>query len=155
VSGGDRRTDETRVRELLMRALDGELDDQERRELEALRDADPAVAREWRELARLKEVTDTMKLRNPPEELWAGYWNSVYSRLERGLGWILLSVGAIILGGWGVWTGVRDMIGDPELPLLVKGGILALGFGLVILLVSVARHRFLVRRTDPYRDVEL
>jgi ferric-dicitrate binding protein FerR (iron transport regulator) len=155
VSGGDRRTDETRVRELLMRALDGELDDQERRELEALRDADPTVAREWRELARLKEVTDTMKLRNPPEELWAGYWNSVYSRLERGLGWILLSVGAIILGGWGVWTGVQDMIGDPTLPPLVKGGILALGFGLVILLVSVARHRFLVRRTDPYRDVEL
>ncbi|MFO7588695.1 MAG: hypothetical protein R6X22_11555 [Gemmatimonadota bacterium] len=154
MSGRDTTDRLDRARELLMRALDGEMTEIEREELEALLAADPELRAERDRLARLTEVTAEMKLSNPPEEIWDGYWNSVYSRVERGIGWILVSLGAIVVGGWAVWEGTKDLLADPALPGLVKAGILALGFGLVILLVSVARHRLFVFRTDPYKDIE-
>ena len=95
-----------------------------------------------------------MKPRNPPEQVWDGYWNSVYSRMERGIGWILVSLGAIVVGGWAVWEGTRELIADPTLPGFVKAGILALGFGLVIVAVGVVRHRLFVYRSDPYKDIQ-
>lgn len=143
-----------RARELLMRALDDELDQADVRELDLLLSADPEMRDEWERLMRLKEVTSNMKLRKPPEAMWDGYWNSVYSRLERGVAWILVSLGAILLGSYGAWYGVKDLIADTELPFLVKGGILALIVGLVILLVSVLRHRIFVSQTDPYKEIE-
>ncbi len=140
--------------ELLMRALDDELEPTEREELERLLSDNPELREEWVRLSRLKEVTGNMKLRNPPEELWAGYWTSVYSRLERGLAWILVSIGAIVLGSWGAWQAVRDLMADADLPTFIKWSILALVVGLVMLLVSVLRHRIFVSQTDPYKEIE-
>lgn len=151
-------TDDTgridRVRELLMRALDDELDSAQRDELERLIADNPELQEEWNHLSRLKEVTAHMKLRNPPEEMWDGYWTSVYSRFERGLAWILVSVGAIVFGSWGAWAVVRDLMADNDLPTFVKWGILALTVGLVMLLVSVLRHRIFVSKSDPYKEIE-
>jgi ferric-dicitrate binding protein FerR (iron transport regulator) len=143
-----------RARELLMRALDDELDAAEREELELLVFEDQELREEWERLARLKEVTANMAMRKPPEEMWTGYWNSVYSRFERGLAWILVSIGAIVLGSYGAWYGVRDLMADADLPMLVKWSILALIVGLVILLVSVIRHRIFVSGSDPYKEIE-
>ena len=71
-------TDDTgridRSAELLMRELDGELEPAERAELERLLSDNPELREELERLSRLKEVTANMKLRNPPEEMWAGYW---------------------------------------------------------------------------------
>ena len=89
-----------RTRELLMRALDDELRPEEQRELDLLLADDPTLRAERERLGRLKEVTGEMKLRNPPEQLWDDYWNSAYSRMERGIGWILVSFGVIVVGGW-------------------------------------------------------
>lgn len=151
-------TDDTgridRVRELLMRGLDDELDSAQRAELERLLSDNPELREEWNHLSRLKEVTANMKLRNPPEEMWDGYWTSVYSRFERGLAWILVSVGAIVFGSWGAWAVVRDLMADNDLPTFVKWGILALTVGLVMLLVSVLRHRIFVSKSDPYKEIE-
>jgi len=143
-----------RTEELLMRALDGELEPAERAELERLISEDPELREEWSRLSRLKEVTANMKFRNPPEELWDSYWTSVYSRFERGIAWILVSLGAIVLGSWGAWQGVRDLMADADLPGIVKWGILGLVVGLVMLLVSVLRNRILVYKTDPYKEIE-
>ena len=142
-----------RTRELLMRALDDELTPPERDELDVLLADDPTLRAERERLGRLKEVTADMKLRNPPEELWDGYWNSVYSRVERGIGWILVSFGVIVVGGWATWQFVTELIADTEMPPLVKVGILAGSLGLVILLVAVLRQRLFVRKTDPYKDI--
>jgi len=143
-----------RVRELLMLALDDELESTERVELERLLSDNPELREEWKRLSRLKEVTANMKLRNPPEEMWDGYWNSVYSRFERGLAWILVSLGAIVVGSWGAWYAVKDLMADADLPTVIKWGILALIVGLVMLLVSVLRHRIFVSQSDPYKEIE-
>jgi hypothetical protein len=143
-----------RVRQLLMSALDGELNAIERRELERLLDADSSLRDEWDRLTRVKEVTQSMSLRKPPDEVWEDYWASVYSRLERGIGWILVSIGLIVLASYGAWRGVEELISDAGLPWYLKGAILATTVGLVVLFVSVLREKLFVRGRDPYKDVQ-
>lgn len=146
--------DRESVRRLMMAVLDGEATPEEAAELERRLEGAPELRAEWERLRRVKEVTSAMKMRRPPDEVWDGYWQGVYRRLERGLGWILVSVGAIILISYGLWTAVRGVLGDADLPLVVKAGFVAALVGGVVLLVSVAREKFFVWKQDPYRDVE-
>ena len=95
-----------------------------------------------------------MKLQQPPDEVWKDYWGSVYVRLERGVGWILLSVGAIVLISYGAWMGAQEIIADTEMPLYLKLAILATTVGIVVLLVSVIREKLFVGRRERYKDVE-
>jgi len=143
-----------RQAELMMRALDEELTAEERGELENRLAEQPELRAEWQRLSRAREVTMGMKLRNPPEEVWDGYWTSVYSRLERGVGWLLVSIGAIIVGSWAVWEWITALLQDTEIPAAVRYSMIALFVGLVILLVSVARHRLSVSKSDPYKDIQ-
>ena len=142
-----------RARRLMMGALDGELSSSDETELKRLLEYDPALEAEWRQLKRLKEVTNTMSLRQPSQEVWEGYWMGVYRRFERGVAWILVSLGAVVLLSWGAWEGLQELWEDQELPMLVKAGSLALIAGFVVLLVSVVREKFVVRQHDPYKDV--
>ena len=143
-----------RVRQLLMSGLDGELNEEEREELERLLSTDSKLRDEWNRLSRVKEVTQSMALRKPPDEVWEDYWASVYSRLERGVGWILVSVGGIVLVFYGAWQGVQALIADAEMPWFLKGAILATTVGLVVLFVSVLREKLFIRARDPYKDVQ-
>ena len=65
-----------------------------------------------------------MELKNPPKDAWRLYWASVYNRLERRIGWILLSIGAMIILFFGGYKMVEGIIQDPSTPLLLKAGIL-------------------------------
>jgi len=139
-----------RYKQLLMALLDGELAPGERSELEA----HLAGCRECRdELAgfrRLKEVTDMVRFAEPDDASWESYWRVIYNRLERGLGWILLSLGAILLLAYGAFRLVEELLTDPTVALLVKVGVGALLLGLVILVVSLVRERLYGLRSDRY-----
>jgi len=95
-----------------------------------------------------------MKFSEPEERVWKTYWSSIYNRLERGLGWIFTSIGAIILIFYGGYKAVENIIKDPTLPLFLKIGILSLLLGITILFVSVLRERIFVRRKERYKEVE-
>ena len=103
---------------------------------------------------RVKEVTAEITFREPPEEVWRQYWGSVYNRTERGLGWILVSVGSIVLLGYGVWEFVTHLLEDSGIPWPIKLAILAVALGLVVLSISVAREKFFTWRRDPYKEIE-
>lgn len=151
----DERTDPMDERtDLLMRALDGELDAAERAAFEARLADDPELREEWRRLSRAREATMGMRLRHPPEAVWDAYWTSVYSRAERGLGWLLVSLGVIVVGGWAAWTWIGGLLADSATPLIVRLGMIAMFTGVVILAISVVRHRINVLRTDPYKDIQ-
>ena len=143
-----------RAHHLMMAALDGELDAAESAELDRLLAGDERLQREWVQLSRVKEVTKTMAYREPPEEIWDAYWTSVYNRTERGIGWILASVGAFVVSGYGIWIWLQDLLADTELPAFVKLGIFALLLGGLVLLVSVIREKLFTRGKDPYREVQ-
>ncbi len=144
-----------RALSLLMAELDGELGARERDELQRLLVEYPALRQEQHRLRRLKEVTETMAFKVPPEEVWKDYWTSVYSRVERGIGWILLSLGAIVILSYGIWTGVNELLADATIPGYLKAGILAAIVGVVVLLVSVLREKLFVGRRQRYKDVEI
>ncbi len=57
-----------------------------------------------------------MELKNPPKDAWRLYWASVYNRLERRIGWILLFIGAMIIFFFGGYKMVEGIIQDPSTP---------------------------------------
>ena len=96
-----------------------------------------------------------IRFKEPSDAELERYWSSIYNRLERGAGWILLSVGAIILLCYGAFRLVEGIIKDPKVAIVLKVGVVALVFGVVILFVSLLRERLAVRKVDKYsREVE-
>jgi len=138
----------------MMAELDGELSTQQREEFDRLLAGDETLRNEWDKLRQVKEVTDTMGYREPPEEIWEGYWSSVYNRFERGVGWILASVGGLLVGGWGIWKGVHELLMDTGLPAFFKFGLFAMLFGGLILLFSVVREKWFTHVRDPYKEIQ-
>jgi ferric-dicitrate binding protein FerR (iron transport regulator) len=143
-----------RVQHLMMAALDQEISEMERLELEEILGRDGKLREEWERMKRVKEVTGMISLRKPPDEVWSAYWTSVYNRAERGFAWVLVSLGAIVLGSWGAWEFISSLLAETEMPFLVKGAVLVLVVGGVILAVSVVREKMFTRSRDPYREIE-
>jgi len=139
-----------RARTLMMQALDGEISAGERRELDDLITGSPELVAEWRRLRRVKEVTTDMTLQNPPAEIWDGYWTSVYRRTERGLAWVLISIGVTIPAAYWVWHVIRSFLADTNMPLFLKLPIAALAIGVLLLVISVVREKLFTARRDPY-----
>lgn len=146
--------DRERFQQLLMGAVDQELSAAEQEEFEKLIQQNSDFNEEWTKFISMKEVLITMKFKNLPEKTWDNYWLNVFNRLERGLAWILVSVGSVILITFGLFKAVEEMFQDQHLILIVKVAIIAVLAGLVILLVSVIREKLIVRRSDPYKEVK-
>ena len=146
----DRLTAE-RARGLMMAAIDGEISPDERRELDGLLASSTELQVEWRRLTRVKEVTTGMTLQQVPEEVWDDYWTSVYRRAERGIAWVLISLGAIVVAGYGLWHAIGALLAESDMPLFVRVAVFALALGGAILVVSVAREKLFVHRRDPYQ----
>lgn len=146
--------DQERFQHLLMGAVDHELMAEEMREFEMLVQKYPEFQTEWTKYQHLKEVTQSMKFKSPKKEVWDNYWMHVYNRIERGIAWIIFSIGAIILITYGLFKAVEAVIADPQLESILKVGIIAIIAGVVILLVSVAREKLVIRQSDPYKEIQ-
>ncbi len=135
--------------------LDGELPEEDRRRFEEHLASCDACRTELDELKRLTEDLNMMRFKEPGDEELQRYWAGVYNRLERGIGWILLSAGAILTLCYGAFKIIEEMIRDPAVSVILKVGVCALIAGLVILFVSLLRERLVVRKVDRYsREVE-
>ena len=146
--------DRERAQRLMMAALDGEISAAERQELDQLLETDDRIRDEWERMNRVKEVTSAMAFREPPEEVWEQYWTSVYKRVERGIGWILLSLGTIVLLAYGAWKWMEAIAGADDLPLVLKLAIFGGVVGLIILIVSVLREKLFTRHRDAYKEIQ-
>lgn len=143
-----------RFQTLLMKAVDDELNSDEQAEFTEFISKDADCRKEWQEMKKLKEVTNSMNFKSLPGEAWDNYWVDVYNRLERGLAWVLFSIGAIILLTYGGFKAVESIISDPQLEGFLKAAILMVIGGSVILLVSVVREKLFIRKSDPYKEVQ-
>lgn len=142
------------IKELISSYIDGEVNEKQKKMVENHLKECSECRKEFREMSRLEEVMSQMELKKPPKETWQVYWASIYNRLERRIGWILLSIGAIILIFFGGYKAVEGIIQDQTTPLLLKIGILVAMAGFVILLVSILRERLFVRKRERYKEVE-
>jgi len=146
--------DHEKIKQIIAASVDGGLDDEARAMVEEHLASCPECRREYEELIKVEEVMGKMAFKNPPHEIWDVYWTSVYNRLERGIGWILLSLGAVILLFFGGYKMVEGIIRDAAIPLLLKVGILALIGGAIVLLVSIIREQFFLRKRERYKEID-
>jgi predicted anti-sigma-YlaC factor YlaD len=143
-----------KIKPLISSYLDGELDAGDKRTVEEHLASCPECRKEYEGLQKFEEVMSMVSLKSPSKELWDAYWASVYNRLERGIGWILLSLGAIVLLFFGAYKMVEGIINDPAMPLILKVGILAFLAGVAVLLVSIIREQFFLRKRERYKEID-
>jgi len=142
------------MRELLAGYVDNELTSEERTAFERELEKNPELKAELNEFRKLKEVTGMVQYADLPDEVWESYWQSIYKKLERGIGWILFSVGAIILLCVGVFYFFKGLYFDPNIPMIIKIGVSVLSAGLIFLLVSYIRERLFAYHRDRYKEVK-
>lgn len=138
---------------LMMGYLDDELDEPQKKLFTKHLDQCPECQKELAEFRDIKQLADEVALTEPQDELWQQYWKNIYNRFERTLGWILMSVAAIILLIYGGFKLIEEIIQDPTVDIVLKVGLVALIGGLAILFVSVLRERLCLRKKDPYKDI--
>ncbi|MFA6232620.1 MAG: hypothetical protein WC824_00355 [Bacteroidota bacterium] len=141
-----------RFRMLMMKALDGELAGSEHSEFENfLRNKE--CTDEWAQFQKVKEATMALKFSTPAPEAWDTYWTNVYNRLERGLAWLLLSLGAVTILAWSALLAAEGLWDDKQVPLLMKIAIFSVSGGLFLLFFSIIRERWFTSRHDKYKEV--
>ena len=77
--------------------------------------------------------------------------NDTSVQTSRGFGWLAFIAGMLVLLGYVVY----EYAIDESVELGVKLAALALVVGLFGLFLSVLRQRFIARKTDKYKDVEI
>ena len=142
------------VRIHMMGLLDNEISGQKKEALLKHIANCPSCKKEYETFKALKRDTKDMKLKKLPEIYWDDYWTQVYNRMERGLSWVLISIGIMILLVYGGFEVMRDFFLDPQKPLLLKIGTGALSVGMIVLFISVLREKLMIRKIDKYRSVE-
>ena len=137
---------------LLSAYVDGELDPEDVARIEAHLAENSETRAEVERLRRMKKLTSAMCLKEPPPEAWEAFWQGIYNRAERSLGWLLLTIGLVVIGGWALLELLTVLLAV-AIPLLVRGAIFVAAAGLIVLLVSVIRERIYKRRRTRYKDV--
>ena len=140
-------------KDLMMGYLDNELSDEQRNRFEEHLVGCPECAGELKEFQKLKAITDEVTLVEPEDRIWQDYWNGIYNRIERSIGWVIFSVSAILLAIYGGFMLIEEIVTDATVGMLLKLGLLALIIGLAILFVSVLRERIYFWSKDRYRNV--
>ncbi|MHC4938382.1 MAG: anti-sigma factor family protein [Planctomycetota bacterium] len=131
---------------LLMGYVDGELDEADRRRVEEALASDPALQAELAEMRRLKDLTAELGIDDKTDAELKIFWGSVYNRMERRIGWMLLLAGVLGLGALGLFF----FLDSDETHWMVKVLTGCMGLGALILLWSVWRERMLVLPHDRY-----
>lgn len=142
------------IRELLAGFQDGELDATQAAEVRQHLAGCESCRAELARLEKVKEVASKVQYKDLPLEVWEGYWQGVYRRIERGLGWVFASVGAVILICFGLFHLVQGFFLRPEVSIFAKIGVAGLLLGGTFLLVSLIRERMFAYYRDRYREVQ-
>ena len=139
---------------LMELALDGELTVEEKREFDELISSNYKLKNEFEEQKKVKEVLMNMSIKNPGKEFWDGYWLNIYNRIERGLAWILISISAIIIAGYGIYETITNLLAESNIPTFMKISIVVLVIGVTILIFSLLREKIATSKKDKYKGVQ-
>jgi len=126
----------------------------EDKEFYSLINGSDELKKEFEEQKKVQEVLTKMKLKNPSREFWDAYWTGLYNKIERGIAWIAISLGVLILVAYGSIQAVEQFFQDTQTPVIVKFGTVALVFGLIILIFSIIREKIFTVKRDKYKEVQ-
>jgi len=139
---------------LMEKLFDDELTLEQKQEFNELLNSNELYKKEFEEQKRIKEVLNNMKLKNPSAELWDVYWEKTYNKIERGIGWLAVFIGTLILLGYASIEFVSQLYSDESIPFLIKFGTVSLVFGFLVILFSVFRERLFTFKTDKYKETQ-
>ena len=147
--------EDEKIQQLMMKAVDGVASREEEESLaEAIRGNERWEA-ELRAFRKIKEVTENMKFKELPDSYWSGYWIDVYRRTERAIGWILLSIGLMVVLGFFAYTGLSRFYVDPKVSVFLKVGVSFAVMGGIVMIGSIVRERLFARKQERYeKEVE-
>jgi hypothetical protein len=139
------------VAELLSGYLDGELTQQERQRV----DVHCASCKECEislvEIRALRESLGKARLSDIDQGQWREMMNDTTVKTASGIGWMLFWGGILAAIGFGLIA----FITDSSIGLWEKLIVSAIYGGLLALFISVLRQRWIERKTDKYKDVEI
>ncbi len=138
---------------LMEKYLNAECSSEEKTEFENLLMNDKQLQQEFEEQKNMKEVLSKMIFKDPPKEIWDNYRLNNYNKAERGIAWIAISIGVMILLGFAGYEAVNKFIADDQTPPFLKLGIVILVFGFLVLLFSVIKERIFLRKKDKYKEI--
>ncbi|MBN1407144.1 MAG: zf-HC2 domain-containing protein [Calditrichaceae bacterium] len=142
------------MRVLMMGLMDNELDaSQKKKVLEHLVSCEEC-AKQYDAFNHLKKETSEMKFKKLPEMYWDEYWDYVYNKLERGIAWIILSLGAIMIFSYGAYEMTYEFFFDETISLFLRISTGIFTFGIIVLTVSVLREKLMIRHIDKYRSIK-
>jgi len=139
---------------LMELALDGELSAEEKKEFNDLIRGNPKLKAEFNEQKKIKEVLMNMSIKNPGKEFWDGYWLSIYNRIERGIAWVLISISAIVIAGYGIYEAITNLLAETNIPVFMKIAIVVFVIGIAILVFSLLREKIAVNKKDKYKEIQ-
>lgn len=138
----------------IMAYIDNELQESDLKTVKKHLEDCPDCSKKYESLKKVKEITGEMKFKKLPEMYWEEYWSHVYNKIERGLSWIFISIGAIIILSFAAWNAMASLINDSDMSTFLKTGIFIFIIGIVVLLVSILREKLMVKKVDKYRKVD-
>ncbi len=142
-----------RIRQLMMASMDGECTPEEEAELQKILLDEPRWAEEYQQLKDLKIMTSQTRLKHPQPELWDHYRRRIFTKAERTIGWILFTIGALVLLFYVAWTTLHGFVTDPEVAWWLKAAVLSVTAGVIILFVSLLRERIYLNKHERYKDI--
>lgn len=138
---------------LLSGFMDGQLTAEQERQLLDHVDHCPRCSRELAELRHLEGLMKRVSLPRLPDEAWDTHWKQLYNRLERGAGYVIAGLGAMLLLFYGAWELCRDWLSKADVPIVLRGGCALITLGLIVLTVSTVREKMLTYRYDRYKEI--
>ena len=140
--------------QLLMGYVDDELDAPDRDRLLAYVEKNDQARDELEAMQRLREVEQTMILKEPTEAAWKDFERGlthklVYRPLHVG-GMLVCVAGLLLLMGWGWYELFGVLFREKEIPAVVRIGGAAVLSGLLAMGISVLIHRLVTLPRDRY-----
>jgi hypothetical protein len=140
------------VGELLSGYIDDELTQQDAQRVRLHCEACDECRQSLDELRVMRERIGKSKLSNVSHDAWRETMSDTTVKATRGIGWLLFIGGLLIGAGFGVYEVLSSTDSMTLVEKLIVGGIYG---GLLLLFVSVLRQRWVERKTDRYKDVEI
>lgn len=138
------------VKLLLMGLMDGELTAEQSVEVNDHLIRCEACRREYEDLREACDPLRRVSFREPGDEQLARLWRAPFSRLVRGTGLAMVIVGWLVLLAYAAVEIARDRTADLPVKLALAG----LGVGFLILFGAVLTERLVVRKHDPYKEIQ-
>ncbi len=135
-------------------ALEGNLSADEQNEFENLLQQNEHFKKEYDEQKKIKGALMNMSLKNPGREFWDSYWLGIYNKIERGFAWILISISAVVIAGYGIYEAIINLLAETKIPGFLKIAIIVLVIGLAVLVFSLIREKIATGKKDKYKEIQ-